>query len=105
MKKNTERNERAIDRLKIFAEYAKVELKTIKSFNSFESYCGLSHGYINSSDKGGRSKGNISSDIIAKISEAFPMLNVKWLCNGKGEMIDGKQVAECKLEAIKKILE
>ena len=90
--------------MKIFAEYVRTELKLVKGFNSFEAFCGLSNNYINSSDRGGKSKGTISSDIIARVSEKFPMLNIKWLCSGEGEMLDDKQVAEEKLEAIKRIL-
>ena len=104
MEKESEHSERAIDRLKIFAQYAREELKLVKGFNSFEAYCGLSNNYINCSDRGGKTKGNIGSDSIARISEAFPMLNIKWLCTGKGEMIDDRYDAEKKLEAIKKIL-
>lgn len=36
MEKESEHNERAIDRLKIFAKYAREELKLVKGFNSFE---------------------------------------------------------------------
>lgn len=38
MKKNTEQNERAIDRLKAFAHYARYELKIVKGYSSFELY-------------------------------------------------------------------
>ena len=34
-KNKTEQNERAVDRLKIFAKYAREELKLVKGFNSF----------------------------------------------------------------------
>ena len=103
-KNKTEQNERAVDRLKIFAKYAREELKLVKGFNSFEAYCGLSNNYINCLDRGGKNKGNIGSGSISRISEAFPMLNIKWLCSGKGNMIDDKYDAEKKLEEIKKRL-
>ena len=96
--------ERAIDRLKIFAQYAKEELKMVKGVSSFEAYCGLSNNYINNMARGGKGKGNISSDIIARVSKAFPMLNLRWLCTGKGEMIERIPDLEIKLETIKKIL-
>ena len=104
--KNTEiHNERAIDRLKIFSEYAKNELKVVKGQNSFEAYCGLSNGYIASLDRGRRSKGSIGSDVIARVSKAFPMLNLKWLCSGEGEMIDDGTKAEQELRYIKRKLD
>ena len=103
-KNNTEQKERAIDRLKIFAEYARSELGVVKGLNSFEQYCNIGNAYISNSDKKGRGKGSIGSDVIANISEVFPMLNVKWLCTGKGEMIAEQSKLEEKIEAIKKIL-
>lgn len=51
MKKNTEQNERAIDRLKAFAHYARYELKIVKGYSSFEVYCNIGNGYISNSDK------------------------------------------------------
>lgn len=104
MKKKETQEERAIDRLKIFIEYAKTELKVIKGYSSFEAYCGLGNGYISNSDKKGKSKGTIGSDLIARISDAFPMLNVKWLCSGKGNMIDDTWKYEQQISEIKKIL-
>ena len=91
-KNNTEQKERAIDRLKIFAEYARSELGVVKGLNSFEQYCNIGNAYISNSDKKGRGKGSIGSDVIANISEVFPMLNVKWLfpatcCSGSGMII------------------
>ncbi len=104
MKKNTEQNERAIDRLKAFAHYARYELKIVKGYSSFEVYCNIGNGYISNSDKSGKGKGTIGSDIISRISEAFPMLNVKWLCSGKGNMIDDTWKYEEQISKIKKIL-
>ena len=46
MKKNTEQNERAIDRLKTFAHYARYELKIVKGYSSFEVYCIMTISYI-----------------------------------------------------------
>ena len=81
MKKNTEQNERAIDRLKAFAHYARYELKIVKGYSSFEVYCNIGNGYISNSDKSGKGRGTIGSDIISRISEVFPMVYVKWLCS------------------------
>lgn len=104
MDKTKPQEERAIDRLKLFVEYTKKDLKIIKGYSSFESYCGLGNGYILNSDRSGKSKGSIGSDLIARISDAFPMLNIKWLCSGKGDMIDESWKYEEKINAIKKIL-
>lgn len=46
----------------------------------------------------------ISGDIIVQLCEAFPMLNVKWLCSGKGNMIDDTWKYEEQISKIKKIL-
>lgn len=82
--------ESAATRLHTFVMYAKKE-KMIKSVRNFEDECGLSNGYINSSLNA--SSGSIGSDSIARIVEKFPMLNVHWLCTGKGNMLnyEGKE--------------
>lgn len=76
--------EKAIDRLRKFARYAR-EKGIVKGENSFEAYCGLSNGYFNSASR--NNKGSVRSDTIALILEKFPELNVHWLCTGEGEMI------------------
>lgn len=93
---------RAVDRLKEFARYAKDELEMVKGQNSFESYCGISNGYISNLDKS--TKGSIGSDIIAKIMDKFPMLDIGWLCSGKGSMIVQDHAYAKKIEEIKEIL-
>lgn len=77
--------ERAIDRLRKFARYAR-DKGVVKGENSFEAYCELSNRYIYNSIRNG--KGAIGTDIIARIVDKFPELNVKWLCTGKGNMIE-----------------
>lgn len=77
--------ETAIDRLKLFVKYAK-EKGVVKSENAFEVLCGLSNRYISNSLQNG--KGDIGSSVIARIVDKFPELNVRWLCTGKGSMID-----------------
>jgi hypothetical protein len=49
--------------------------------NAFEKKVGISNGYINNV------KNSIGSDIINKISSAYPELNTEWLVGGNGEMI------------------
>lgn len=72
--------ETSIDRLKF---YLKDALKIGQ--NKFEASCGISRGYISNNQKG-----SIGSDIMNKISEAYPDLNLWWLVTGKGEMILAK---------------
>jgi len=49
--------------------------------NKFGETCGFSGSLINNS------KGSIGSEIINKISIAYPELNMEWLITGKGEML------------------
>lgn len=105
--------ERAIDRLRTFAKYAR-DKGVVKGEISFEAYCGLSHKYISNAVRNG--KGAIGSDIITRIADKFPELNVKWLCTGKGEMIGmdidmnanyraAYEGAMMQIEALRKIIE
>lgn len=83
--------ETAIDRLKMFAAWAK-EQGYVKGENSFEAYCGLSNRYIYQIKNSG--SGSIGSDKIALVANKFPMLNVRWLCTGKGKMITSENFTE-----------
>lgn len=56
------------------------------SIRSFEERCGLTHGTI----AGIKVKGP-SVDNVAKISSAFPDLNLNWLIMGKGSMLIQEQ--------------
>lgn len=105
--------ERAIDRLRKFARYAR-DKGVVKGENSFEAYCELSNRYIYNSIRNG--KGAIGTDIIARIVDKFPELNVKWLCTGKGNMIEtdidanvnykaAYEGAMMQIEALHKIIE
>ena len=49
---------------------------------AFEDACGLSHGFVNTIKVKGP-----SVEVLAKMSEAFPMLNLNWLVTGKGPML------------------
>lgn len=86
----------------------------VKGENSFEAYCELSNRYIYNSIRNG--KGAIGTDIIARIVDKFPELNVKWLCTGKGNMIEtdidanvnykaAYEGAMMQIEALHKIIE
>ena len=61
-------------------------------------------------------QGAIGTDIIARIVDKFPELNVKWLCTGKGNMIEtdidanvnykaAYEGAMMQIEALHKIIE
>lgn len=50
----------------------------------FENTCNISNGYLNKQFKG---KGTIGSDIIEKIHQSFPDLNMTWVLTGKSGMI------------------
>jgi len=49
--------------------------------NAFEKKVGISNGYINNV------KNSIGSEIISKISAAYPELDTSWLLSGEGEML------------------
>lgn len=53
------------------------------SISSFEKEINVSNGYINSISKG------IGEDILAKIADLSPNLNIEWLMIGRGEMLKG----------------
>lgn len=73
--------ERVIDRLILFQQSVK---KVIGGQNKFESYIGLSTGYISNMSK---NSGGISSDVMLKLKDKFPDLNLDWLITGSGEML------------------
>lgn len=72
---------RAIDRLILFQQSVK---DVIGGQNKFESYTGLSTGYISNMKK---NNGGISSDVMLKLREKFSDLNLDWLITGEGEML------------------
>lgn len=45
-----------------------------------EEMCGISRGYLS------KIKDNFGTDMLNKISIAFPSLNIKWIISGNGEM-------------------
>lgn len=82
-------NVRPVERLRIFAKWAN-EQGYVKGEAAFEKHCGLSVRYIANSLSGGKS-GDMTTAIISRIYEKFPMLSLVWLCTGKGSMIDYNQ--------------
>lgn len=69
---------RLIDRLTKY-----LELKGI-SPHVFEKNCGLANGYIGKQLNG---KGSVGSDILEKIANEYPELNLAWLITGKGKAV------------------
>ena len=51
--------------------------------HAFEQACGLANGYLGKQLKG---KGSVGSDILEKIANQYPDLNLAWLITGKGKM-------------------
>jgi hypothetical protein len=68
---------RLIDRLNKY-----LELQGISPF-AFEKACGLANGYLGKQLKG---KGSVGSDILEKIANRYPELNLVWLITGKGKI-------------------
>lgn len=62
--------------IKFCTEYLEI------SQSAFEDSCGISHGTITSIKVKGP-----SVDILAKISSAYPELNLNWLVMGRGSML------------------
>lgn len=79
------KDERVIDRLLAFADWAKAG-NMVKSRNEFEKKCGLSTNYLYNTQF--MTKSSIGCDQIAKIHNAYPMLNITWVVTGKGSMIE-----------------
>ena len=79
------KEERVIDRLLQFVEWAKAG-NMVKNRVEFEKRCGLSYNYLYNTQF--MTKSSIGCDMIARIHDAFPMLNVTWAITGKGSMIE-----------------
>lgn len=75
--------EKVIDRLITFAQWAKEE-KLVKSQFEFERRCGLSSSYLNNTKLMSKSLG---VDKLQRIYEEFPMLNLHWVLTGDGNMV------------------
>lgn len=85
MKKSDFKEERVIDRLLAFVEWAKAG-NMVKSRSEFEKKCGLSNNYLYNTQF--MTKKSIGTDFLQRIHNAFPMLNLTWVIMGKGSMID-----------------
>lgn len=55
--------------------------------NKFEDILGISNGYISSKSP------SISSDVIEKIAQHYPELNLEWLITGKGSMLKSMEAS------------
>lgn len=77
--------ERVIDRLIKLQQSLK---NNIGGQNKFEAYVGVSAGYISNMNK---NSGGISSDVMLKLKDKFPDLNLDWLITGNGEMLKSEK--------------
>lgn len=69
---------RVIDRLNQY-----LEVKGVSAY-AFERACGVANGYLGKQLKG---KGSIGSDILEKVWQKYPDLNLAWLITGNGKML------------------
>lgn len=74
-----------IDRLRDFHSFLKE--KGFGGRNVFEREIGVSEGYLSQVKRKG-----VNSDVLEKVSEKFPDLNLDWLVTGRGSMfIQGQE--------------
>jgi len=66
-----------VDRIKLFIEYKSISLRR------FDESIGMSKGYMSRQIK---TNASIGSDVLVKIIDAYPELNLIWLLKGTGEM-------------------
>ena len=66
--------------------YAFMHFKQLKA-RTVEMECGLSNGYLGKQRK---NKGSFGGNILRKIEQRFPELNMTWLLSGDGEMLNVK---------------
>lgn len=83
--------ERPVDRLESFAKKL-IELRLIRSVSAFERVCGLSNKYI--SNMARSEHGNYGVDVLARIYDTFPILNIEWAVTGKGSMLKKEPTPE-----------
>jgi hypothetical protein len=69
---------KTVERLNKYLEVKKIKVAV------FERACKVANGYFG---KQLRVKGSIGSDILEKVAEVYPDLNIVWLITGKGAMI------------------
>ena len=71
-------------RLRQFVDWLKAE-GLCSSNHDFEQQCGLANRYIANCSRSGR--GDMGTDILARIVRRYPALNLAWLCTGEGMML------------------
>ena len=69
---------RLTDRLLSYLEFKNI------SVYAFEKNCEVANGYLGKQMRG---KGTVGSDILEKIADKYPDLNLVWLITGKGKML------------------
>jgi len=67
-----------VDRIKLFIEYKSISLRR------FDESIGMSKGYMSRQIK---TNASIGSDVLVKIIDTYPELNLIWLLKGTGNMI------------------
>lgn len=102
-----------IMRLREFVAWAQGRGMCRSEFD-FERQCSLSPKYIGNNSRTG--KGNIGTEVLGRITTAYPQLNLAWLCTGNGPMLadggstlnaDYKQAYEAamaQIEALNRII-
>lgn len=58
----------------------------------FEKNCGISNGYVNNIGK------SVGTEILQKITEKYPELNIEWLHTGKGSMLKTETTEKTELK-------
>ena len=82
---------RPIDRIEAFAKKL-IELHLLRSVSAFERVCGLSNKYISNMARSDR--GSYGVDILDRIYDTFPILNLEWAVTGKGNMLKREPTPE-----------
>ncbi len=66
--------------------YEFMHFKQLKA-RTVEMECGLSNGYLGKQRK---NKGSFGGNILRKLEQKFPDLNMTWLLSGEGQMLNTK---------------
>lgn len=72
-------------RLREFVKWAQKEGLCTCEYD-FERQCKLSAKYISNNIANG--KGNMGSKMLGLIAHVYPQLNLAWICNGEGPMLN-----------------
>lgn len=76
---------RSIDRLYEFAKWCKEE-GHVRTLSEWESECGIGSRYLTNTLQS--TKGSVGAEILEKVYERFPMVNLTYIITGYGTMID-----------------